>query len=87
MDPLCLGKCSLYMHTIFEKCPFKENSKLSKLFHLVPRGLNLLTEPNLARYQSIRPRRAGSCGVSDPMELSLVGYQTLRNIGKVVYIL
>ncbi len=41
MDPICLGQCSLYMQTIFEKCPFKENGKLSKLFRLVLRGLNL----------------------------------------------
>jgi hypothetical protein len=29
------------MQTIFKKCPFKENSKLSKLFRLILRGLNL----------------------------------------------
>jgi hypothetical protein len=33
------------MQTCIEKCPFKENGKLSKLFHLVPRGLNLPMGP------------------------------------------
>jgi hypothetical protein len=28
------------MQPIFEKCPFKENDKLIKLFRLVLRGLN-----------------------------------------------
>ncbi len=32
MDTISLGYCSLYMQMIFDKCPFKENSKLSKLF-------------------------------------------------------
>jgi hypothetical protein len=41
MNPTCLGKFSLYMQTIFEKCSFKENGKLSKLFRLVLRGFNL----------------------------------------------
>jgi hypothetical protein len=31
MDPISLGYCSLYMQKIFEKCPFKENGKLTKL--------------------------------------------------------
>jgi hypothetical protein len=29
------------------------------------------------------PRKKKSCGVSDPMELSLAGYQTLQNNGRV----
>jgi hypothetical protein len=72
------------MKPIFEKCPFKENGKLSKLFLLVLRGLNLLAgsdNPQNKILWGIRPRRTRPCGVSDPAELSLAGYQTPQNNG------
>ncbi len=78
------------MQPIFEKCPYKENGKLSKLFRLVLRGLNLPAGSDTPQNKilwGIRPRRTRPCGVSDPAELSLVGYQTPQNNGKVVYIL
>ncbi len=78
------------MQTIFEKCPFKGNGKLSKLFRLVPWGLNLPAGSDTPQNKilgSIRPCRTRSCGVSDTTELSLAGYQTLQNNGRVVYIL
>jgi hypothetical protein len=89
MDPICFGWCSLCMQTLFKKCPFKENGKLSKLFRLVPLGLNLPAgsdtpaEKNPAGYQTpqnkilrgIRPHGTKFCGVSDP-----------ANNGRVVYI-
>ncbi len=78
------------MQTIFEKCPFKENGKLSKLFCLVLRGLILPAgsdTPQNKILQGIRPCITRSCGVSDPAELSLAGYQTPQNNGRVVYIL
>jgi hypothetical protein len=77
------------MQMIFEKCPFKENDKLSKLL-LVPRGFNLPAgsdTPQNKILRGIRPRRTRSCGISDPTELTLAGYQTLQNNGRVVYIL
>ena len=78
------------MQTIFEQCPFKENGKLSKLFRLVLRGLNLPAGSDTQQNNillGIRPRRTKSCGVSDPAELSLAGYQTPQNNGRVVHIL
>jgi hypothetical protein len=84
MNSICLG----YMQPIFEKCPFKENGKLSKLFRLVLRGLNLPVgsdTPQNKILRGIRPRRTRPCGVSDPTELSLAGYQTPQNNGRVVY--
>ncbi len=78
------------MQTIFEKCPFKENGKLSKLFHLILRGLNLPVEsdtPQNKILRGIRPRRTRPFGVSDPAEPSLVGYQTPQNNDRDVYIL
>jgi hypothetical protein len=77
------------MQMIFEKCPFKENGKLSKLFRLVLWGLNLPAGPDTPQnkiLRGIRPRRTRSCGVSDPAELSLAGYQTPQNSGRIVYI-
>ncbi len=62
------------MQTIFEKCPFKENGKLSKLFRLVLRSINLSAgsdtphTPQNKTLRGIRPRRTKSCGVSDPAE-------------------
>jgi hypothetical protein len=70
------------MQPIFEKCPFRENGKLSTLFRLVLRGLNLPagsdTPQNkiLRGYQTlqnktlwgIRPCRTKSLGVSNPTE-------------------
>jgi hypothetical protein len=67
---------------IFKKCPFKENGKLSKLFHLVPQGLNLpagsdapqnkllrgYQTPQNKILQGIRPQGTKSCRVSDPAE-------------------
>jgi hypothetical protein len=90
MDTISLGYCSLYMQTIFEKCPFKENGKLSKLFRLILRGLNLPVgsdTPQNKVLRGIRPRRTRSCGVSDPAEPSLAGYQISQNNDRDVYIL
>ncbi len=90
MNPICLGQCSLSMQLIFEKCPFKENGQLSKLFRLVLRGLNLPAGSDIPQNEilrGIRPHRTRPCGVSDPAELSLAGYQTPQNHGRVVYIL
>jgi hypothetical protein len=59
------------MQPIFKNCPFKENGKLSKLFRLVRRGLNLPAgsdTPQNKILQGIRPRRTRPCGVSDPAE-------------------
>jgi hypothetical protein len=59
------------MQTILEKCPFKENGKLSELFRLVLRGLNLAAVSNTQQnkiLRGIRPRRRIPCGVSDPAE-------------------
>jgi hypothetical protein len=78
------------MQMIFIKCLFKEKGKLSKVFHLVPQGLNLPAgsdTPQNKILRGIRPRRTRSCDVSDPRELSLAGYQTQQNNGRVVYIL
>jgi hypothetical protein len=80
------------MQMIFEKCPFKENEngKLSKLFRLVLRGLNLPAgsdtpaEQNPVAYQT--PQNKVLWGIR-PTELSLVGYQTPENNERVVYIL
>jgi hypothetical protein len=59
------------MQPIFEKCPFKENGKLSKLFRLVLRGLNLPAgsdTPQNKILRGSRPRRTKSCRVPDPAE-------------------
>jgi hypothetical protein len=90
MDTLSLRSCSLYMQTIFEKCPFKENGKLLKLFCLILRGLNLpvgFDTPQNKILRGIRPSRTRSCVVSDPAEPSLAGYQTPQNNSRYVYIL
>ncbi len=90
MDTMSLGWCSLYMQTVLEKCPFKENGKLSKLFRLILRGLNLPVgsdTPQNKIMRGIRPRRTRSCQVSDPAEPSLAGYQTLQNNDRDVCIL
>ncbi len=90
MDPLCLEQCSLYMQTIFKKCPFQEMGKLSKLFCLVLLGLNLPAGSDIPQnkiLRGIRPCRTRPCGVSDPAELSLAGYQTPQNNGRAVNIL
>jgi hypothetical protein len=77
MFPKGLGYCSLCMQTIFEKCPFKENGKLSKRFRLVLRGLNLpagsdtpqnkilrgIRPPQNKILRGIRPHGTKSCGV------------------------
>jgi hypothetical protein len=78
------------MQTIFEKCPFKENGKLSKLFHLILRGLNLPAgsdTPQIKILRGIRPHKTRSCGVSGPVEPSLAGYQTRQKNERDVYIL
>jgi hypothetical protein len=70
------------MQTIFEKCPFKENGKLLKLFCLILRGLNLPVgsdTPQNKILRGISPRRTRSYVVPDPAEPSLAGYQTLQN--------
>jgi hypothetical protein len=59
------------MQTIFEKCPFKEKGKLSKLFCLVPQGLNLPAGSDTLQnkiLRGIKPRGTKSCGVSNPAE-------------------
>jgi hypothetical protein len=53
-------------------------------------GLNLPVRSDTLQNKillGIRPRITRSCGVSDPAELSLAGYQTQQNNGRVVYIL
>ncbi len=90
MNPICLGKISLYMQTIFKKFSFKENGQLSKPFRLVLRGLNLSTgsdTPQNKMLRGIRPRRTRPCGVLDPAGHCSAGYQTPQNNGRVVYIL
>jgi hypothetical protein len=59
------------MQTIFEKCPFKENGKLSKSFRLILWGLNLTLGSDSPQNKS--------CEVSDPAEQHPAGYQTPRN--------
>ncbi len=59
------------MQTIFEKCPFKENGKLLKLFFWFCRVL-------ICQWGLI-PHRTKSCEVSDPAEQDPAGYETLQN--------
>jgi hypothetical protein len=59
------------MQTIFEKCPFKENGKLSKLFCLVLRGLILPAGCETPQNKILRGIR--------PAEQDPAGYQTLQN--------
>jgi hypothetical protein len=56
------------MQPIFKKCPFKENGKLSKLFHLVLRGLNFPAGSDTPQNKILRGIRP-----PDPAELSLGG--------------
>ncbi len=73
------------MQTIFEKCPFKENGKLSKLFRLVLQGFNLPAGPDTPQNKillGIRPRRTRPCGISDPTELSLAGIKPRRTMAE-----
>jgi hypothetical protein len=66
------------MQLIFENCPFKEKGKLSKLFRLVLRGLNLPAgsdTPQNKILRGIKPHRTRPCGVSDH-----AGYQTPQAI-------
>jgi hypothetical protein len=71
MDTISLGYSSLYMQTIFEKCLFKENGKLLKLFFLILQGLNLPVGSDTCR--------TNSCEVSEPAEQDPAGYQTPQN--------
>jgi hypothetical protein len=73
------------MQLIFEKCPFIENGKLSKLYRLDLQVLNLPAGSDIPQNKILRGIRP--CGVSDPAELRLAGYQTPQNNGRVVYIL
>jgi hypothetical protein len=59
------------MQTVFEKCPFKKNGKLLKLFCLILRSLNC--------QWGLIPRRTKSCEVSDPAEQDPAGYHSPRN--------
>jgi hypothetical protein len=78
------------MQMIFEKSPIKENGKLSKLFCLIPRGLNLPAGSDTPQNKilwGIKPRRTRSCVVSDREELGLARYQTQQNNDRDVYFL
>ncbi len=69
------------MQTIFKQCPFKENGKLSKLFCLILRGLNLPVGSDTPQNNVLRGlvlRLTKSCGVSDPAEQSFAVYHTPR---------
>ncbi len=71
------------MQPIFEKCPFKENGKLLKLFRLVQQGLTMPAgsdTPQNKILRGIRPCRTTPCGVSDPAELSFVGIRPRRTM-------
>jgi hypothetical protein len=57
------------MQMIFDKCPFKEIGKLSKLFGLVLRDLNLPAGSDTRQNKILR----------DPAEQDHAGYQTARN--------
>jgi hypothetical protein len=73
------------MQTIFEKCPFKENGKLSKFFRQVLRGLNLPAGSDTPQNKilwCIRPCWTRPCGVSDPAEQDPVGNQTPRTMAE-----
>ncbi len=73
------------MQQIFLKCPFKENGKLSELFHLVLRGLSLPAgsdTPQNKILRGIRPCRTRPCGVSDPPELGLAGIRPRRTMAE-----
>jgi hypothetical protein len=59
------------MQTFFEKCLFKENCKLSKLFHLVPWGPNLAAGSDIPQNKILQD--------SDPAEQDPARYQTPRN--------
>ncbi len=87
MDTISHGQWSLYMQTIFKKCPFKENGKLLKLFCLILRGI--ICQQGLiphrakpSRYQTpqnkilrgIRPCGTKSCGVSPAEQPSAIKY-------------
>jgi hypothetical protein len=77
------------MQMNFEKCPFKENGLLSKLFLLIPWGLKLTAGSDTLQnkiLQGIRPREQDPAGYQTP-ELSLAGIQTTQNNGRDVYIL
>jgi hypothetical protein len=80
---ISLGYCSLYMQTIFEKCPFRENGKLSIIFRLILRGLNLPVgsdTPQNKVLRGIRRCRTRSCEVSDPFDFQQVLFFTEKNI-------
>jgi hypothetical protein len=85
MDCVCLGLFSLYMQTILIKWPFIGTGKLSKLFPLIPSGLNLPAVSDTPQNRilwGIRPHRTKSCCISDRTEPSPAGYQTLQNYGQ-----
>jgi hypothetical protein len=49
------------MQTIFEKCPFKENGKLLKLFCLILRGLNLPVGSDAPPNKILRGAKSREC--------------------------
>jgi hypothetical protein len=82
MDSISLGKCSFYMQMIFKKCPFKENGKLSELFYLVLRGLNLPAgsdTPQNKILRAIRPAEQWQSCAHFIADACSAGYQTPQN--------
>jgi hypothetical protein len=66
------------MQTIFKKCPVKGNDKLSILFRLILRGLNLPAGSDTSQnkiLRGIRPCRTSNRVVSDPAVQETAGYQ------------
>jgi hypothetical protein len=79
MDPICLGVVK-FIHA----------DKFSKLFRLIPKGPNLPLVSDIPQKKILRgnrPRRTRSCGISDPADLGLAGYQTPQNNYRDVHIL
>ncbi len=72
------------MRVFWKSAPNRDWQAL-KLFGLILWGLNLPVgsdTPQKKLLHSIRTRRTKSCEVSDPMELSPVGFQTQQNNGR-----
>ena len=79
MNHVCLGEYSFLMQTIWKKGSFQGTGKLSKLFRMVPRGLNWpagYETPQNKILRGMRPRRPKSRGVWDPADQNPAGYET-----------